>query len=534
MGDSTSMKFAPNLDRDPTFFVGKLNKKINFREAISALHDVVVSDLRYKPKDRTEYKLWAEEQEKLLLGDYMAAKQIDTIKERITNVRQELNGIYAERNKIMAPFYNARSKYFDYLYKNDKDAWMVLDPVISVHPDELFFECFSIDESSYGKLSCNFNVFNQISDFKCGTTNIDYSSALYNEFQRIRNYKDTEFIIDPSGFEVKTTNADDYKESKIDLPDSWVRGFLQVSSAMTLPSVEFDLHPMDVFSLCQYLRRFKEKNGPRAIRYILTPDKPIQVCLEPWNEIITFYRSIYKGTEAQTVRVWGRRRIHILERLIPIAKSFKVFLMGSGLPSFYIADLGDMSFTLGLSGWTNNDWSGAANFDLLAPRENVDFMTKSRVFESLKTEWFNSSDLLASNLNLETSQVASSLTAYTQAGSVIYDLNKKVYRVRELSKNPIDLKALRFTSPQETLANKLIEDNKVQTQYEIIADTLRIKGTCKAKDGYYNTIVELDKDNRIFNASCQCDFYKTNKLKKGPCEHILASAREFGSKKGKK
>ncbi|MFM2393929.1 MAG: hypothetical protein RLZZ546_1911, partial [Bacteroidota bacterium] len=232
LGDSTSMKFAPNLDRDPTYFVGKLNKKINFREAISALHDVVISDLRYKPKDKTEYKLWVEEQEKLLLGDYMAAKQIDTIKERIKNVRNELSEVYTQKSKIMGPFYNARSQYYNYLYKNDIETWRVLDPVISVHPDEMFFECFSIDESSYGKLSCNFNVFNEISDFKCGTTNIDYSATLYNEFQRIRNYKETEFIIDPSGFEVKTTNAEDYKESKIDLPDSWVRGFLQVSSAM--------------------------------------------------------------------------------------------------------------------------------------------------------------------------------------------------------------------------------------------------------------------------------------------------------------
>jgi hypothetical protein len=205
--------------------------------------------------------------------------------------------------------------------------------------------------------------------------------------------------------------------------------------------------------------------------------------------------------------------------------------MGSGLPSFYIADLGDMSFTLGLSGWTNNDWSGAANFDLLAPRDEVDFIIKNRVFEGLKTEWFNSSDLLASNLKLESSEVSSSLTAYTQAGSVIYDLNKKVYRVRELSKNPIDLKALRFSSPQETLANRLVEEKKVQTQYEIIGETLRLKGSCKTKEGFYNTIVELDKDNKIFNANCQCDFYESNKLKKGPCEHILASAREFGTKK---
>lgn len=49
--NKTAMSFVPDAMRDPTFFVGKLNKKIAFREAISALHDVVVSDLRYKPKE---------------------------------------------------------------------------------------------------------------------------------------------------------------------------------------------------------------------------------------------------------------------------------------------------------------------------------------------------------------------------------------------------------------------------------------------------------------------------------------------------
>ena len=38
------------------------------------------------------------------------------------------------------------------------------------------------------------------------------------------------------------------------------------------------------------------------------------------------------------------------------------------IPYAYIADLGHMNFTLGLSGWTANDWSQAGNFDLMAPR----------------------------------------------------------------------------------------------------------------------------------------------------------------------
>ena len=521
--NGTAMSFAPDTLREPTFFVGKLNKKIAFREAISALHDVVVSDLRYKPKDRTEYLAWAAEQEKLWLSEYMAEFQIEEVRARITQLRDELKNIYEEKSRVMGPFNQAKKKYFDYLYQNDKDAWFVLDPVITVHPDEVFFECFSQDESSYGKLSCNYNVFTEINEFQCGTTNIDYSAELYGEFQKIRGYKDTEFVIDPSGFEAKTTNEAVYKEVKIDLPDSWVRGFLQVSSAMTLPATTFDLHPMDIFSICQFLRRFKEKEGPRAIRFVLEPGKPIRLIFEPWYQEITCHRSIYTGNSEKTIRIWGRRRLMILERLIPVSKNFKVVLLGSGLPSFFLADLGDMTFTLGLSGWTTNDWSRAGNFDLMAPRGNVEIVTKQKVFDALKENWFESSDNLAKRLNLDTSTVVSSLTAYTQAGRVIYDLNLGVYRVRELTQEPLDFKALRFGSEREKLANDFIAQDRIKITPQVVKDKLQIKGKVKTQHETYNTLAVIDKDERLVDGDCECSFFRSNKLKQGPCEHIIAT-----------
>ncbi|TDG36967.1 SWIM zinc finger family protein [Pedobacter changchengzhani] len=527
--NGTAMNFAPDTFRDPTFFVGKLNKKIAFREAISALHDVVVSDLRYKPKDRIEYKAWAAEQEMLWLGEYMAGFQIEEVRLRIEELRAEIKQIHKEKDRVLGPFNKAKLTYFDYLYKNDKDAWFVLDPVITVHPDELFFECFSQDESSYGKLSCNYNVFTEIDDFKCGTTNIDYSAELYGEFQKIRGYKDTVFKIDPSGFETKTTNEEVYKEVKIDLPDSWVRGFLQVSTAMTLPATTFELHPMDVFSLCQYLRRFKESNGPRALRFILEPGKPIRLVIEPWYDTLTFSRSIYMGNEDKTIRIWGRRRLMILERLIPIAKSFKVSLLGSGLPSFFMADLGDMTFTLGLSGWTTNDWSRAGNFDLMAPRGNVDLLTKQKIFNSLKETWFASADDLAKKLGLSTSVIGSSLTSYTQAGRVIYDLKKGVYRLRELSQEPLDFATLRFSSEQEKIATAYLQEDRVKITTLIKNDVLEIKGKVKGKSETFTTLALIDKDQRLIDGFCDCAFFQANKMKKGPCEHILATRMKLQS-----
>ena len=43
-----AISLAPNLRRDRVSYTGALRQPVRFREAISALHDVVISDLRFK------------------------------------------------------------------------------------------------------------------------------------------------------------------------------------------------------------------------------------------------------------------------------------------------------------------------------------------------------------------------------------------------------------------------------------------------------------------------------------------------------
>jgi hypothetical protein len=521
-GDRTQMSFAPDLTRPPTFFRGELRQNIAFREAISALHDVVVSDLRFKPKDKTAYQEWAAQRNDI---DWqLIASQQQTVKARIQELDAELTALYRQRSARYSGYDAAVRQYFDYLYQKDRDAWFVLDPVITVHPDEVFFECFSQDESSYGRLGASYEVFQSVGDFACGTTNVDYSAALYDEFQKIRTYKSTVLEVDPSGFGVETAGEADYKEVKIDLPDSWVRGFLQVNSAMSLPAVQFDLHPMDIYNICFVLRRRKEKQGPRGMRYVLKPGEPVRVIFEPWDYEVVCDRSIYQGSVPTEIRVWGRRRLLILERLIPVAKKFTVHLLGTGLPSFYVADLNDLSFTLGLSGWTANDWAKAGNFDLMAPRATVDDWTKQQIWAALQENWVESPDALAKRLKLDRKMVLGALSAYTQAGKAIYDLNKQVYRVRELSREPLPLDSLRFANDREAAASQFIERQAVKISSAAIdsAGTLQLAGTVKERRQTYVPTAEIDRDERLIAAQCTCNWHQQNKLFKGPCEHILA------------
>jgi len=519
--NKVGISFAPDTLRPPTFFVGQLHKHLPFREAMSALHAIVVSDLRYQPKNRDAYLAWVKTQEDIWIAEKM--KEEVEVSAKVAIIQNELTALRTQKNEVMQPFYKAQRKLREYAWKKDRELSMVLDPVITVHPDELFFECFSKDESSYGKLGCNYNVFKEINDFECGTTNIDYSYALYNEFQKIRTYKNTEFKIDPSGFEVQTTGEDTYKEVKIDLPESWVRGFLQVSSAMTLSAVNFDLHPMDIHNFLFLLKSNKAKIGPRSIRFHLAPGKPVKVIFEPWNKTLICKRSIYKGDKSEEIRIWGRRRLLTLERLIPLAKRFKVTLLGTGLPSFFVADLGDLNFTLGLSGWTANDWSKMGNFDLLAPRRDVSTNAKKKVFKALKQVWLATPEDLAKKIKLKLSVVKGALQLLVQAGKVVYDLNSNCYRLRELSNEELPLKQLRFANEREEKARQLVNDGKAKISVNILTDTgTKLEGGVQGSSAYEKVTLEINKDQGIAQATCSCRFFKENKLRQGPCEHILA------------
>ncbi|MFM9950132.1 MAG: SWIM zinc finger family protein [Saprospiraceae bacterium] len=522
----TAMRFAPDTLRQPTYFTGKLSQKIPFREAISALNAVVVSDLRFAPKDKTAYREWLETQEELMLGEHIASLVGDKelLEAKINTLRTGIDGIRKEESKLMNVYWEAQNRYRQYVWKNDPDMSWVLDPVITVHPDALFFECFSKDESTYGKLTCNYEVFKEIDAFRCGTTNVDYSTKLYNEFQKIRTYKETELKVDPSGFEVQTAEDEAWKEVKIDLPDTWVRGFLQVSSAMTMPAVRFDLHPTDVYNICLKLRRHKETEGPRSLRWILKPGEPVRLVFEPWNLELVCPRSIFKGIKNFDIRLWGRRRLLMLERLIPVAQGCTVTLLGSGMPSFFEVHLGDMSFTLGLSGWTANDWSRAGNFDLLAPRAEVDSLTKQRVFDALRDTWLESTGSLAQRLDLGRDTVAGALSAYVQAGRVIYDLSKQVWRVRELSRDPLSPEALRFANPREAAASQLVEAGLVsETNVEPAGKGMKITALVQDKKRSHRPELQIDGDERLVRAVCDCSFHQANQLRQGPCEHILAA-----------
>lgn len=120
--------------------------------------------------------------------------------------------------------------------------------------------------------------------------------------------------------------------------------------------------------------------------------------------------------------------------------------------------------------------------------------------------------------------VERALTLYTQAGRVIYDLVNEVYRLRELAREPLPLDTLRFASPEEEEARKLVALHAMSGHaVEAVADgSIRLSAQAKQGDRQYQVMLRLDADERIVDGACQCNFFTFNRMHKGPCAHMLA------------
>src|SRR5262249_18783409 len=126
-----------------------------------------------------------------------------------------VDSIEKQYRRLRKRYWDDRLKYSNHLSRNDPELWRLLvpcDPIITVASDCLFFECFSADESSYGCLTVSRDAFEGETAVDLGTTNVDYSWALYEHFQKLRSYRETRFAIDPTGFDVRTEQADGYRE----------------------------------------------------------------------------------------------------------------------------------------------------------------------------------------------------------------------------------------------------------------------------------------------------------------------------------
>jgi hypothetical protein len=510
-----------------------------------ALYNVVSSDLRSQQKDHSAYQAWVQQRYLEELSDWQGEKlralpglenRRSFLTTRVKELGAEIRPL--EGNLQSAEFYNQRAKYFQWLYKNDKDAWWVLDPVVSVHPDAVVFEVFSQDESSYGRVTVPGDKLETFGETIFGTTNVDYSRALADEIRRVRSYRPAFLSVAAEGVTL-ATGAGERVEKKIDLPPTWVRGFLQVQSASVYPGVDVTLSPTTLAEVFDVLQRRREKEGPRSIKFHLTPGERPVITVEPWGVEIREAEHVYAGPSAQEIRIWGRRRLLTMADLMPYADSVTVRMLGTGMPSYWSVSLQGHRFDLGVSGWTKNDWSSAARFDLLAAATTPSEGDVAVASTALEKRLRLTPEELSQTTDLPRDTATGALQELCRQGMAMYDIVEKHYRWRQLLPFPVpppdesdqrSRLAARIIATGGVIFKKPGDEDDETPSFGAPSDekvtrfNVSVRGGESKRERKFNVTIDLDADGRVRFANCDCAWHRREKLRKGPCAHILAAS----------
>jgi len=517
----SGVDFGTELGRDPVYLNGKVRNSEAFARAMLLLGNVVRSTAEVAKKDHSEYQKWvtAKYWEEMPEEEIKRLDKIAELKRQLDSERDQRAIINVEITKLEVNLIGTGSeirKFWNWLFDKDRQMWIVLDPVVSVQEKATYFEAFSLDETVYVLVTLPHSELETADAPVMGTTNIDFGVLLEREFARVRSYRPLELSVGKAAVSV-STEVSSAVEKKIDLPDSWIEGLVQVSAAQCMTGVQFDLSSRFLGQVIAQLESKREKTGPRSLNFQLTPNEPIAVVIQPWGDVFIDETSIYQGSESQEIRMWGRRRLSLLRSLIPTSEKVGVTLLGDGMPSFWEIFDGQVSTTVGLSGWSSLDWSKKAHFAALLPKSSVSAEVREQVLGTLKSSGSIDPKELGFAMNMKPSEALSVLQDLAFQGKAMYLPKVKRFSYRELVPGwvPDQTRGL-----EERKGIELFEGKKVQQLNQEFAE-----GRSKINalvDGEKKVLIERDLDNRITQAQCSCSYFSFNKLRQGPCRHIVA------------
>lgn len=493
--DGSRLLFALDGRRGTVGIRGRVLRPALFRDALSTLTGILGSDLRYRHRDRAQYLAYLSKQGK------KATKEI----------------------------WEAQKAFLDEQLGGEQKRTAVLDPVLSVHPDEVSLEVFSRDESCYARLAFANEMF-EGREAAHGTTCVDLNEKVADALDRVRTYQPLRFEagIGPDGAQVGETRD-------LDIPYAWLRGFLQVQSAATLPAATCDIEPIDLYNLLFALRARKAKTSPRALRFELVPGVPPRLVLEPWELVLESHGKPYAGKTPRVVRTFGRQRLLALAKILPHVKSVRAQILGGGLPLFWVMDLGPATLSLGLTGWTESGWSSAAAFDSLMPGAGAAPLA-TRVHQLLERNGPTTFEELVKQLDAKPEDVRAALQLECLRGQVLFDFAKKNFRPRPLLSEPVDENAIRYGNPREARAHRLLGDAsqlEITKIHEIAGEGIEIHGEVNDRESLRKFLPKflLDLEGRVRDAGCGCPHFKRSGLREGPCEHMIALRLAFARRK---
>jgi hypothetical protein len=526
---SGAVTFGADISERPVYLSGEVIPSHAFARLMLTLSRVVRMNLDAPERDHSDYQNWVR-------GEYLKelpaqqAAVAGEVQRLITERQAAWSSVYElkQRARELLPeydvFWRERQRFWRWLYNHNREAWVVLDPIVSVQPDAVFFEAFSQDESIFARVRLPIAQLRADAPLAMGTTNIDFSVGLEREFARVRSYRPLRLTVGAQAVGA-STDVSMVTERKIDLPDSWVRGLVEVQAALALSAVEVTLSSDFVADIIAILESEREKHGPRALTFTFDPGKPVSVVIEPWGRTLVDVSSLFKGDRKRVIRIWGRRRLSVLADLLPHTRTIRLRAIDDGMPSFWTIEIEGVELTIGLSGWTSQDWAGKARFAAMIPASlaSPEQVEQARVI--LEERGRLSVDDLSRALNLSPVDSRSILQALCAAGQAMFDVNDADYRWRALFPQ-LEMSRIRDIGREEGKGVELARAAAVSVQSQVVTPEGVHRIVAHVSDDGHDreVLLESDVDGRVLYAQCDCSHFRFHKLRQGPCRHIVATS----------
>ena len=475
---------------------GRVKDPALVRDALATVLAVRDSDLRYQGKDRSAYFAY----------------------------------LLAKGKRAGAGVWEAQKAFIDRELAGETAAATGLDPLMTIDADEASFEVFSRDESAYARLAFDASLFDDRRATP-GTAFFHVPPAFTESIGRLRSYLPVHFDAAASA------SGDGASERTASVTEGWLKSFLQVQSAATLPTTVCEIAPVDLYNILYILTVRRAKKAPRALRFELIPGQRPRIVIEPFGVVLEAHGAPYAGVVPAVIRTYGRQRLLTLQRLLSHVRRARVALLGPGLPVFWIFDLGlatdvgsptkpAATLTLGLTGWTDASWSSAAAFDRLVPPAGASALADKAV-HALETSGPKSLTAITTALSTKPETARAALQRACLRGEVVFDVAAGSFRRRALFAAPVDDEVTRAATPRESRALRLLESKGAVTitkEHTIAGQGLEVRGEAKDTEARrsYAPRFTLDLEGRVTDAWCNCPTYARSGLREGPCEHMLA------------
>ncbi|MBM0106658.1 SWIM zinc finger family protein [Steroidobacter sp. S1-65] len=366
------------------------------------------------------------------------------------------------------------------------------DPVVTSGGGVLRFEGFSSCCGAYIRADMLPESYDGEVTGK-GTTNIDFNSPMRAALDKVRDAGGLALAVGSNEFTIRSASGQ-ATERKVELPNRWLRGMVEVQSQQAGMKRRFEVSGVDA------LRLFRGLPKSRTSRLSLW------IARGP-SGLYSTTRPVERG-----VRVMDTTRLRVLETLLPHCESLSAYADDAQQASAWVLDFGVARLTLSLTAepWRGFSGEGQALSAMMQADDSAVSAVLTRVRAQLQWQAALDVNVLAREMNVATHVVSDALRIIGASGLAGYDVLGGHYFHRVL---PFDLSMLEDLHPRLKDAKSILlgEGVKVLRQRPFEAEV-------KSGDIPHH-VREVDHELR-----CTCAWFAKHQGERGPCKHVLAAA----------